>query len=120
MYVRGASLPTTSSADDMLERVAGGASFRASGKTNMNDASSRSHAILLVMLPESIPGSTPEEGTVMYLVDLAGSERVKRSGSTGQQFSEAVSINSALSALGRVVCGLVEFDGARAAYIPYK
>merc|ERR1719401_2889175 len=55
----------------------------------------------------------------MYLVDLAGSERVKRSGVTGQSFSEAVSINSALSALGRVVSSLVEFDGARAAHVGY-
>ena len=55
-----------------------------------------------------------------YLVDLAGSERVKRSGAAGAQFTETVAINTALSALGRVVSNLVSNDGKRAAHISYK
>jgi len=116
MKVRNAKMATASSAQQLLSIVAEGAKYRASGKTNMNDASSRSHAILSIILAED----EPENGTVMYLVDLAGSERVKRSGATGAAFTEAANINQALSTLGRVVVGLVENDGKRAAHIAYK
>ena len=47
-------------------------------------------------------GSPPEEGVCLYMIDLAGSERQKRSGVSGQGFSEMVANNAALSALGRV------------------
>mmetsp|Transcript_61464 Transcript_61464/g.138688 ORF Transcript_61464/g.138688 Transcript_61464/m.138688 type:complete len:418 (+) Transcript_61464:3-1256(+) len=100
----------------MLEEVAKGAAFRATGKTNMNDASSRSHAILLIVVSDGVP----EKGVCLYMVDLAGSERQKRSGATGQAFVEMVGNNLALSALGRVVASLVERDGQRAAHIGYK
>jgi hypothetical protein len=163
MVVKGAKVETATDADSMLARIAKGAGFRASGKTNMNDASSRSHAILIVMVPREgaeaegaevggaegkddvtsakekktkkglkklkaakqatakaekqamVQETTPS--TAMYLVDLAGSERNKRSRATGQAFVEARSINTALSALGRVVSSLVEMDGNRAAHI---
>ena len=52
----------------------------------MNDASSRSHAVLLVMVAER--GAPPEQGVCLYMIDLAGSERQKRSGVSGQGFSE--------------------------------
>lgn len=120
MKVRGAKIMAATSPGQLLDEVAKGAQYRASGKTNMNDASSRSHAVLAIMLTPL--GSEPDEGTVMYMVDLAGSERVKRSGVQvgSSAFSEATSINTALSALGRVVVSLVAEDGKRAAHIPYK
>ena len=153
MTVKGAKVETATDANEMLSTIAHGASFRASGKTNMNDASSRSHAILIVMVPKEaeVTEDRAEEGqeddgikattakvktgkkklkgaakkvmaaasatSAMYMVDLAGSERNKRSGATGQRFVEARSINTALSALGRVVSSLVELDGKRAAHI---
>lgn len=96
----------------LLAEVRKGASFRASGRTNMNDASSRSHAIL------SLTISSPRR--VFHLVDLAGSERVKRSGAEGDQLDEAISINASLLALGNVVSALVENDGRPRAHIPYR
>ncbi|KAJ1489645.1 P-loop containing nucleoside triphosphate hydrolase protein, partial [Baffinella frigidus] len=111
-HVAGASLVRFASADAALKQIRIGASFRATGATNMNDASSRSHAVLTLFLapPGTFP---PDHGTALFLVDLAGSERTKRSGATGQRFTEAAAINTALSALGRVVLGLVERDGSR-------
>ena len=116
MFVRAAKVLPAASAQELLSAVSKGAAFRATGATNMNDASSRSHAILNVMLSKG----KPEQGTSMCLVDLAGSERTKRSGVTGGRFEEAVNINGALSALGRVVTSLVEHDGNRGAHISYK
>lgn len=77
-FVRGATLSSMGSADEALAAITRGAAFRAHGKTNMNDASSRSHAILLLIVA---PTDQPvESGNVLYMVDLAGSERQKRSG----------------------------------------
>lgn len=118
MVMQGARLEEARTAQQLLEAFVEGASFRATGATNMNDASSRSHAILILMLAP--PGGPPTDGKAFYMVDLAGSERTKRSGVTGQGMKEATAINSALSTLGRVVLGLVEKDGQRAGHIPYK
>jgi hypothetical protein len=57
----------TGSAAALLAAVSKGAAFRATGATNMNDASSRSHAILNIMLSKD----KPENGTSMCMVDLA-------------------------------------------------
>merc|ERR1712093_311151 len=80
----------------------------------MNDASSRSHAILTITLGRG--RGAPQ----VRLVDLAGSERLKRSGAVAGRMSEAIEINSSLLALGRVVSALVELDGKPRAHIPYR
>ena len=143
--MRGATVAKASSPSAMLEDVQHGASFRATGATNMNDASSRSHAILIIVCAPESHGSSGgggggsggsssggsgsgsgwssglgDTGAAFYLVDLAGSERTKRSGVQGKAFDEAAAINKALSALGRVVTSLVEKDGQRASHISYK
>jgi hypothetical protein len=64
LYLRNADVRTASSARTLLRDVEAGGEFRATGKTNMNDASSRSHAILLVFITHLLGGessSTPEE-----------------------------------------------------------
>jgi len=117
-FLKGATFVSAPSAENAIERITRGAAFRASGKTNMNDASSRSHAILLLAVGEK--DAPPESGVVLYMVDLAGSERQKRSGVTGQGLNEMIANNAALSTLGRVVSSLVEKDGQRASHIAYK
>ena len=102
--IKGATIKKAGSAEEILSNVEKGASHRASGATNMNNVSSRSHAILIVFLSNN---------TNLYMIDLAGSERNKRSGASGQRMVEATSINVALSALGRVVINLVEKNGKR-------
>jgi len=117
-YLKGATFVSAPSAEAAVELITRGAAFRAHGKTNMNDASSRSHAILLLAIGEK--EAPAESGVVLYMVDLAGSERQKRSGVTGQGLNEMIANNAALSTLGRVVSSLVEKDGQRASHIAYK
>lgn len=93
---------------------------RTIGATNMNEHSSRSHAIFIVTIEMS--DTSPElKNQVrvgkLNLVDLAGSERQSKTGSTGTRLKEASKINLSLSALGNVISALV--DG-RGQHIPYR
>uniref|UniRef100_A0A7S4L123 Kinesin-like protein n=2 Tax=Guillardia theta TaxID=55529 RepID=A0A7S4L123_GUITH len=83
-----------------------GMSVRATGATNLNEHSSRSH--LLVRLAVSGQDKRTGERTSgkMYLVDLAGSENVSLSGAEGKALKEAIGINRSLSALHDVMLSL--------------
>eukprot|EP01064_Diplonema_japonicum_P031214 TRINITY_DN5519_c1_g1_i4.p1 TRINITY_DN5519_c1_g1~~TRINITY_DN5519_c1_g1_i4.p1 ORF type:complete len:764 (+),score=192.60 TRINITY_DN5519_c1_g1_i4:23-2293(+) len=82
--------------------------------TKMNDVSSRSHAILQLVLTQYITiqeedDEEPTTSTVMAkmnLVDLAGSERQKSTGSEGVGMKEAIHINTALHCLRKVIDSL--------------
>ena len=85
----------------VLER---GSLTRATGSTMMNEHSSRSHAIFIM-----IQQSQPDGGALLskfHFVDLAGSERVKRTKATGERFqwastSTAAGAGHVISAVGR-------------------
>ena len=94
---------------------------RSVGATNMNEYSSRSHAIFLVTVERSKPSPDSGESHIcvgkLNLVDLAGSERQAKTGATGDRLKEATKINLSLSALGNVISALVE---GKNNYIPYR
>lgn len=93
---------------------------RATASTDMNEHSSRSHAILIITVECNEPRGDDAEPHIIVgklnLVDLAGSERQSKTGATGERFREATNINLALSVLGRVINALTE--GAK--HIPYR
>jgi hypothetical protein len=100
--------------EDVIALVARGNERRATGGHKLNDASSRSHAVLTLTLEQRArPGAgVPSElrllRSKLSLVDLAGSERAKQTGATGTRFQEGVSINSGLLALSNVICALTQ------------
>ena len=118
-------------ADELLGMLAEAALHRATSATQMNEASSRSHALLTLRISPAVGGGHGVSG-VLHIVDLAGSERIKRSGAVGGRLAEATAINSSLLALGRVVDALTQqqpggdFDGggltstAPAEHVPYR
>ncbi|CAD5189990.1 unnamed protein product [Musa acuminata subsp. malaccensis] len=112
-----------------------GSSNRATGSTNMNNQSSRSHAIFTITLEQMRklgPISTADSAPIgditddylcakLHLVDLAGSERAKRTGSDGLRFKEGVHINKGLLALGNVISALGdEKKRKEGAHVPYR
>eukprot|EP00930_Biecheleria_cincta_P026209 TRINITY_DN18502_c0_g2_i2.p1 TRINITY_DN18502_c0_g2~~TRINITY_DN18502_c0_g2_i2.p1 ORF type:complete len:805 (+),score=85.67 TRINITY_DN18502_c0_g2_i2:352-2415(+) len=117
----GARSLQAASAEELLSSIQAGSKYRASGSTDMNDSSSRSHAILSISLCGDVgPSGSSRAGARLFVVELAGSERVKRSGVSGARFSEAVAINQSLLALANVVQALVENGGRPRAHIPYR
>lgn len=80
--------------------------------TNMNETSSRSHAvftIILTQLKEDEPtGLSSEKVSKISLVDLAGSERADATGAQGTRLKEGANINKSLTTLGKVISALAE------------
>ncbi|ESL09863.1 hypothetical protein TRSC58_02412 [Trypanosoma rangeli SC58] len=91
-------------------------SKRSEGQTNMNEHSSRSHMILYIVVRTTNKQTKMQSFGKLSLVDLAGSERLEKSGASGQQLKEAVSINKSLSALGDVIAGLAQ----NGKHIPFR
>ncbi|GAU42173.1 hypothetical protein TSUD_305180 [Trifolium subterraneum] len=110
-----------------------GSLSRATGSTNMNNQSSRSHAIFTITLEQMHKPKNPNDSSLndtmndeylcakLHLVDLAGSERAKRTGSDGMRFKEGVHINKGLLALGNVISALGdEKKRKEGVHVPYR
>ena len=127
VFVDGAVEREVCSAAEVAALVREGATQRATGRTDMNEHSSRSHAVLRLVLEHRwrAPGDPPRRFrctlSQLHLVDLAGSERNARSGARGAAFKESIAINSGLLALGKVMEALAAArDGAPRPHVPYR
>ncbi|KAB1220174.1 Kinesin-like protein KIF21B [Morella rubra] len=131
----GSTEVSVNSLKEMTACLEQGSLSRATGSTNMNNQSSRSHAIFTITLEqmhklnptissESSLNETMNEEYLcakLHLVDLAGSERAKRTGSDGLRFKEGVHINKGLLALGNVISALGdEKKRKEGVHVPYR
>ncbi|XP_061112981.1 kinesin-like protein KIF3B isoform X2 [Conger conger] len=120
VYVKDLSSFVTKSVKEIEHVMNVGNQNRSVGSTNMNEHSSRSHAIFVITIECSELGLDGENHIrvgKLNLVDLAGSERQAKTGAQGERLKEATKINLSLSALGNVISALV--DG-RSTHIPYR
>ncbi|XP_034947079.1 kinesin-like protein KIF3B [Chelonus insularis] len=126
VFVKDLSTVVCKSAQEIQQLMNKGNLNRTIGATNMNEHSSRSHAIFLITiemsaLPNSDNFGSQRGGGIrvgrLNLVDLAGSERQSKTGSCGDRLKEASKINLSLSALGNVISALV--DG-KTTHVPYR
>lgn len=92
-----------------------GNEIRTTASTNMNDTSSRSHAIFTITFVNAgfCNGVPHETVSKIHLVDLAGSERADATGATGQRLKEGAHINKSLVTLGSVISALAEASNAK-------
>ena len=94
--------------------------------TNMNQTSSRSHAVFTLMLTQKRfdleTRMEMEKVAKISLVDLAGSERATSTGATGARLKEGAEINRSLSTLGRVISSLADASSSKKkkAQVPYR
>ncbi|XP_069675474.1 kinesin-like protein Klp98A isoform X2 [Periplaneta americana] len=132
-YVQGLSRHLVTDYSDIQELMTQGNNHRTTASTNMNDVSSRSHAIFTVMFVQAgFSNNMPSETeSKVHLVDLAGSERADSSGATGQRLKEGAHINKSLVTLGSVISALAELSSsqkdsatgqrkASRSFIPYR
>ncbi|XP_027870374.1 kinesin-like protein KIFC3 isoform X5 [Xiphophorus couchianus] len=116
LYVPGLTEIAVQSPEDINRVFELGRVNRATACTNLNEHSSRSHALLII----TVSGFNTTTGTrtqgKLNLVDLAGSERIGKSGAEGSRLREAQCINKSLSALGDVISAL----RSRHAHVPFR
>lgn len=120
VYVRDLTSCVCKSIKEIEEVMNVGNQARAVGATDMNEHSSRSHALFLITVECSQPGPDGRKHIRvgrLNLVDLAGSERQAKTGVQGDRLKEAAKINLSLSALGNVISALA--DG-RSGHVPYR
>ena len=144
--VVGATQQTVGTAEDALLCLTHGMLRRVTGATAMNESSSRSHAILSVMVeqttttaPTTTTSSTTATSTTttsnadakqekevqvkrskFNFVDLAGSERQKRTQAAGKRLREGIDINKGLLVLGNVISALGDPKKRGKTFVPYR
>ena len=127
--VIGASHVPVSNAEEALLCLTRGSLRRITRATNMNSESSRSHAIMSVVVEQKIAKGAAGESSVkkskFHFVDLAGSERIKKTGASGQGVREGININKGLLVLGNVISALAGQTQQRGksggeSFVPYR
>lgn len=127
--IAGATIRPLKGPQDALNCLQQGALARTTASTNMNELSSRSHALFTILIRRQRVMSADESGSPeddletltskFHFVDLAGSERLKRTGATGERAREGISINCGLLALGNVISALGDVT-KKALHVPYR
>ncbi|KAM5259996.1 kinesin-like protein KIF12 isoform 2-T2 [Hipposideros larvatus] len=106
----------------LMELLQMGLSRRRSSAHTLNQASSRSHALLTLYISrQTMPPVDPGNpvGGKLCFVDLAGSEKVATTGSRGELMLEANSINRSLLALGHCISLLLD-PQRKQSHIPFR
>ncbi|XP_011701817.1 PREDICTED: kinesin-like protein unc-104 isoform X4 [Wasmannia auropunctata] len=127
-YVEDLSKLAVLSYEDIHDLIDEGNKARTVAATNMNETSSRSHAVFTIFFTQqqqdSATGLMTEKVSKISLVDLAGSERADSTGAKGTRLKEGANINKSLTTLGKVISALAEIAATKkkkkADFIPYR
>ncbi|KAK5919537.1 hypothetical protein CgunFtcFv8_023421 [Champsocephalus gunnari] len=115
-YVEDLSKLAVTSYNDIQDLMESGNKARTVAATNMNETSSRSHAVFNIIFTQKKHDmdseNTSEKVSKISLVDLAGSERADSTGAKGTRLKEGANINKSLTTLGKVISALAEVDSA--------
>ncbi|CAG8500612.1 8584_t:CDS:10 [Ambispora gerdemannii] len=115
-YVEDLSKLIVKSFKDIENLMDEGNKARTVAATNMNETSSRSHAVFTLLLTQkrhdAQTNMDSEKVSRISLVDLAGSERANSTGATGARLKEGANINKSLTTLGKVIAALAEQSAA--------
>nr|XP_034989188.1 kinesin-like protein KIF1A isoform X14 [Zootoca vivipara] len=131
-YVEDLSKLAVMSYNDIQDLMDSGNKARTVAATNMNETSSRSHAVFNIIFTQKRHDAetdiTTEKVSKISLVDLAGSERADSTGAKGTRLKEGANINKSLTTLGKVISALAEMDSGpnknkkkkKTDFIPYR
>ncbi|XP_064159925.1 kinesin-like protein KIF1C isoform X10 [Anguilla rostrata] len=125
-YVEDLSKLAVTSYTDIADLMDAGNKARTVAATNMNETSSRSHAVFTIVFTQKKHDSesdlATEKVSKISLVDLAGSERADSTGAKGTRLKEGANINKSLTTLGKVISALAEVSKKKKKtdFIPYR
>ncbi|NWX87765.1 KI13A protein, partial [Nothoprocta pentlandii] len=125
-YVDGLSQLAVTNFEDIESLMSEGNKSRTVAATNMNEESSRSHAVFNIIVTQTLydlqSGNSGEKVSKVSLVDLAGSERVSKTGAAGERLKEGSNINKSLSTLGLVISSLADQAAGKgkSKFVPYR
>ncbi|XP_077399255.1 kinesin-like protein KIF1B isoform X16 [Vanacampus margaritifer] len=125
-YVEDLSKLAVTSYTDIADLMDAGNKARTVAATNMNETSSRSHAVFTIVFTQRKHDSetdlSTEKVSKISLVDLAGSERADSTGAKGTRLKEGANINKSLTTLGKVISALAEVSKKKkkSDFIPYR
>ncbi|XP_030393257.1 kinesin-like protein KIF1B isoform X2 [Gopherus evgoodei] len=131
-YVEDLSKLAVTSYTDIADLMDAGNKARTVAATNMNETSSRSHAVFTIVFTQKRHDTETdlctEKVSKISLVDLAGSERADSTGAKGTRLKEGANINKSLTTLGKVISALAEVDNCtnkskkkkKTDFIPYR
>lgn len=125
-YVDGLSKLAVANYKDIESLMSEGNKSRTVAATNMNEESSRSHAVFNIILTHTLldikSGTSGEKVSKLSLVDLAGSERAAKTGAAGERLKEGSNINKSLSTLGLVISALADQAAGKNKnkFVPYR
>ncbi|XP_071654700.1 kinesin-like protein KIF1B isoform X1 [Patagioenas fasciata] len=131
-YVEDLSKLAVTSYTDIADLMDAGNKARTVAATNMNETSSRSHAVFTIVFTQKKHDTETdlctEKVSKISLVDLAGSERADSTGAKGTRLKEGANINKSLTTLGKVISALAEVDNCtnkskkkkKTDFIPYR
>uniref|UniRef100_A0AAV2LY24 plus-end-directed kinesin ATPase n=1 Tax=Knipowitschia caucasica TaxID=637954 RepID=A0AAV2LY24_KNICA len=131
-YVEDLSKLAVTSYTDIADLMDAGNKARTVAATNMNETSSRSHAVFTIVFTQKKHDNesdlSTEKVSKISLVDLAGSERADSTGAKGTRLKEGANINKSLTTLGKVISALAEVDNCtskskkkkKTDFIPYR
>uniref|UniRef100_A0A8I3W1F1 Kinesin-like protein n=1 Tax=Callithrix jacchus TaxID=9483 RepID=A0A8I3W1F1_CALJA len=111
VVIHGLTLHQPKSSEEILHLLDNGNKNRTQHPTDMNAASSRSHAVFQIYLRQQDKTASINQNVriaKMSLIDLAGSERASTTGAKGTRFVEGTNINRSLLALGNVINALAD------------
>eukprot|EP01127_Copromyxa_protea_P005280 TRINITY_DN15230_c0_g1_i1.p1 TRINITY_DN15230_c0_g1~~TRINITY_DN15230_c0_g1_i1.p1 ORF type:complete len:805 (-),score=119.08 TRINITY_DN15230_c0_g1_i1:73-2127(-) len=123
VVVAGLSTHHPKSASEVLTLLEEGNLRRCQSPTDANAQSSRSHAILQVMVhSRNRTGNVTAavRSAKLSLVDLAGSERAAKTNNRGARLVEGANINKSLLSLGNCINALSKSAGGQKVYVPYR
>ncbi len=136
LIVNGITEKETNSSEDILSLLKKGNKNRTTEETDANETSSRSHAILQILVSYKDKDNKKNDNLnsnnnnnnindikfgKLSLIDLAGSERASMTGSKGMRLIEGGNINRSLLVLGNCINALSESNikGTKP-HIPYR
>ncbi|KAM9833553.1 kinesin-like protein KIF1C isoform X1 [Syngnathus typhle] len=126
-YVEDLSKLAVTGFPDIHDLMVAGNKARTVAATNMNETSSRSHAVFTIVFSQRrrdlLTQLDTEKVSKISLVDLAGSERADSSGAKGTRLKEGANINKSLTTLGKVISALADMQSSKkrkSDFIPYR